>query len=138
MTKCHTVKPKIFHLDDWDSRSLNSKSFYDGSGVKRKTKKYFKAEKYWGHIVTNKKGRSDRDFAWIFSPDGDKVNSLNHTTFKMFVNHFDHIYIITSETVNCIAREVADKLISAVGSIGTCSVLEKALLISKEKQSKIK
>ena len=76
---------KCFHLDDitWCVPSKCGEIYPEST------------RKYWGHIVTNKASRSDSKFAYLFDPNGERVNCITHATFKILTFKMKHEYIKT-------------------------------------------
>ena len=66
-------------------------------------------KKFWGHVVTNKACRSNEKFAWLFDPDGLRINNLSHAMFsKINAQGLEHEYVtyVTERQLN----EFIDKI----------------------------
>jgi hypothetical protein len=64
--------------------------------------------KYWGHIVTNKATRTDKNFAFLFDPNGERINQITHATFKMLTLKMKHEYIkeVSEQYINGLIEDI--------------------------------
>ena len=89
---------KCFHLDDMTWIVPEKHGDFHAESTR----------KYWGHVVTNKASRSDSNFAYLFDPNGERINQITHATFKRLAPKMKHEYI--KEIPNGFVNEFVDQI----------------------------
>ena len=49
-------------------------------------------QKYWGGMLTNKAMRTERDYALLIDPNGERIYVVTEATFKMLAKGGEHVY----------------------------------------------
>lgn len=81
---------KIYHVTGMKKPSSKTAYFC-------KEEIYAGFEKFFGHVITIRDNRSERDFAHLFSPEGTRVHHLDYRTFKALAAELEHVYIGLAE-----------------------------------------